>query len=274
MVIEKVAAVYFSPTGTTCRMVNHIASELAQHLHLPKENYDFTLPENRREMLSFHEKELVIFGIPVYAGRVPNVLLPYLNEYIQGKQTFTVPIVLYGNRNYDDALIELRNILVEHSFLPIAAGAFIGEHSFSTILAAHRPDERDLEKASAFAKEIAERVNIQINPATTPLIVTGRDPIGPYYRPQDRKGNPINILKVTPKVNERCVHCGICAQVCPMGSIDPEHVDQYRGICIKCGACEKKCPQQARYYDDKGYIYHRTELEEGYIRRAEPEIFF
>jgi ferredoxin len=58
-----------------------------------------------------------------------------------------------------------------------------------------------------------------------------------------------------------------------MGSIDPEDITQYRGICIKCGACEKKCPKGARYYDDPGYIYHRTELEEGYARRAEPKLF-
>ena len=58
-----------------------------------------------------------------------------------------------------------------------------------------------------------------------------------------------------------------------MNSIDPEDIFSYKGICIKCGACEKKCPKHARYYDDPGYIYHRTELELGYKRRAENELF-
>ena len=44
--------------------------------------------------------------------------------------------------------------------------------------------------------------------------------------------------------------------------------------CIKCGACIKKCPQGAKYYEDPGYLYHKTELEEMYTRRAEPEMFF
>lgn len=273
MVIEQITAVYFSPTDTTARMVNHIAEELSGYLGLPKKIYDFTLPQKRKEVLSFTEKDLVIVGVPVYAGRVPNVLLPYLTTYLQGKKTLAIPIVLYGNRNYDDALIELRNILATHDFLPLAAGAFIGEHSFSTILAAQRPDVEDFLKATAFAEEIAEKVKT-LNDAPIPsLMVEGHDPIRSYYKPQDRNGNPINMLKVTPKVNERCNDCGICAQVCPMGSIDPQNVREHCGICIKCGACEKKCPQKARYYDDSGYLYHRTELEEMYTRRAEPELF-
>ncbi len=59
-----------------------------------------------------------------------------------------------------------------------------------------------------------------------------------------------------------------------MGSINPENVREYTGICIKCGACVKKCPPGAKYYDDPGYLYHKTELEEGYKRRAEVRLFF
>ena len=58
-----------------------------------------------------------------------------------------------------------------------------------------------------------------------------------------------------------------------MGSIDKDNVAKYNNICIKCGACIKKCPMGARYYDDEGYLYHKSELEEMYQRRAENEIF-
>ena len=58
-----------------------------------------------------------------------------------------------------------------------------------------------------------------------------------------------------------------------MGSIDPANVREYVGICIKCGACIKKCPEGARTIVDDRYLYHKTELEEGFARRAEPELF-
>ena len=47
-----------------------------------------------------------------------------------------VPVVLFGNRNFDDGLIELRNILTEDGFMPVAGGAFVGEHAFSRTLGA------------------------------------------------------------------------------------------------------------------------------------------
>ncbi|MBQ6685016.1 MAG: 4Fe-4S binding protein, partial [Firmicutes bacterium] len=89
-----------------------------------------------------------------------------------------------------------------------------------------------------------------------------------------RHGNPIDIRKVKPLTGDNCNGCGLCAEICPMGSIDPKDVRQFTGICIKCGACIKKCPQGAKYYEDPGYLYHKTELEEMYTRRAEPEVFF
>ena len=107
-----------------------------------------------------------------------------------------------------------------------------------------------------------------------PIAVKGTPfPYRGYYRPRDRKGNPVDIRRVKPLTGDGCVNCGLCARVCPMGSISPENVREFTGICIKCGACIKKCPQHAKYYDDAGYLYHRNELEEGLKRRAEPELF-
>ena len=105
-------------------------------------------------------------------------------------------------------------------------------------------------------------------------MVRGETPIRPYYTPRDRHGNPINILKVKPKTDpDRCGGCGLCAELCPMGSIDPADVSQVRGICIKCCACVKKCPSGAKYFDDPGYLFHQHELEDVYTRRAENEWF-
>lgn len=99
-------------------------------------------------------------------------------------------------------------------------------------------------------------------------------PSGPYYTPRDRHGNPINILKVKPKTDmSKCGGCGWCAAHCPMGSIDPTDVSQVNGVCIKCCACVKGCPTGAKYFDDPGYLYHKSELEEVYARPAKNEVF-
>jgi len=271
--MDQVRAMYFSPTGTTETVVKLIASRIASLAGVPLTLSDFTLPSGRQLPPQIGSGELVVFGVPVYAGRVPNVLLKYLAT-VKGNGALTVPVVLYGNRNFDDALIELRTILETNGFRPLSAAAFIGEHSFSRILAAGRPDAEDRKKALTFAEETFRKAQALGGSAPGPLPVKGETPIRPYYTPRDRAGNPVNILKVKPKVDpERCVQCGTCAAVCPMGSIDPADVTQFTGICIKCGACEKKCPAGARYFDDAGYIYHRTELELGYTRRAEPEFF-
>lgn len=265
----KVWAVYFSATGTTEKVVRAIAEKIGDITGMEIGVFDFTPPEERTKPRDFCVDDIVVFGTPVYAGRVPNVLIKYISAF-SGGGAKAIPVVLYGNRNYDDALIELKNTLEQGGFKPVAAAAFIGEHSFSRVLAAGRPDEKDMEKAREFAKMAAEKLKAEY---ISPLNVRGNEPVRPYYQPRDRRGEHVNILKVKPKTDEKCTNCGVCAKSCPMGSIDPTDVREVAGICIKCGACVKKCPAGAKYYDDAGYIYHKTELELGYVRRAEPELF-
>lgn len=275
MKLEKIWAVYFSGTGTTRRTVERIAGGIASRLNLPAESVDFSHPAVRQETLGFGEKDLVVFGTPVYAGRVPNVLLPFLQERVVGGGALAVPVVLFGNRNYDDALIELRNILAADGMHPIAAGAFVGEHSFSRVLGADRPNAEDEALMDEFAARVAElAAGLDAAPVKS-VAVRGQEPLRPYYTPRDRAGNPINILKVKPKTDlSRCGGCGLCADLCPMGSIDPTDVSAVRGICIKCCACVKGCPTGAKFFDDAGYLYHQHELEAQYARPAENEVFY
>lgn len=272
MQAKRVWAMYWSATGTTKRVVTAIAQQAAQTLGVPLSEYDFTLPQARRGAPEFASDDLVVFGTPTYAGRVPNVLLKYL-ETVEGHGAAAVPVVTFGNRAFDDSLIELRDLLADHGFVPFAAAAFVGEHSFSTTLAAGRPDADDLAKAAQFGREIAARA-AGVTADTQPVAVPGRArDKRTYYQPRDRAGNSIDIRKVKPRTGEACDNCGLCAELCPMGSIDPNNVREFTGICIKCGACVKKCPKGAKYYDDAGYLYHKTELEEGYHRRAAVSLF-
>lgn len=292
--MKRVRAMYFSGTGTTAKVTSAVAYNMWEHMkaaagtsqYEKAPNIDFTPKAARHEKYAFDADDIVVFGTPVIAGRVPNVLLKFLDT-LEGGGAMAVPVVLYGNRNFDDALIELRNILEEKGFHTVAAAAFIGEHSFSKTLAAGRPDNEDMKIAGDFAKDAAGKILGLMEAAegddaklaaalkaAGPVHVEGEDPIRPYYKPRDRNGNHINILKVKPKLDEtKCDKCGICADVCPMGSISKDAPGVVDGICIKCCGCVKKCPQEALYFDDAGYLYHKEELEFLYAERKEPELF-
>lgn len=270
---RNIKTLFFSPTGTTEKIVKGLAQRLAENSGKKNEisHIDFTLPDARQKIYSFDREDLVIAGVPVYAGRVPNVLLKFLNT-LSGNGARAVAVVLYGNRDYDDALIEFKDILDSKGFKIMAGGAFVGEHSFSTTLGAKRPDEQDMAVVTDFAVKLGNK--LKAPGEKSGVVVKGNKPYQEYYRPRDQNGHFVNILKVSPQTNSDCLDCKLCVEVCPMGSIDADDVSKITGICIKCGACIKKCPAGAKYFDDEKYLWHKHELEVAFSgSRREPEIF-
>lgn len=272
MNIDKVKAVYFSPAGHTQKVVRKIAERIAEKLGMTMEEQDFTLPENRREITNFGSEELVVFGVPVYAGRVPNKILPDVENLFKGNGAMAVPVVTFGNRAFDNALIELRNVLEGDGFHTVAGAAIVAEHVYSDKIASGRPDAADLAEIEKFADAVADKVaNVEDVPEK--IEVDGTEPIPPYYTPLDTNGKPAKFLKAKPKTREDCNRCGICVKVCPMGSIDADNPTVVSGVCIKCQACVQKCPVNAKYFDDESFMSHVQMLEENYTRRAENSIF-
>jgi len=265
-------AAYFSATGTTEKVISRIAGDLAERFGVPLKTCDFTLPAVRQQPPVFGPDDLVVFGTPVYAGRVPNLLIKFVAA-VRGSDTAAVPVVCYGNRAYDNALAELRNTMRAGGFRIAGSAAFSCQHSFSETQAAGRPDVSDLTVAGGFAWRIYEKLAPLASAAELPI---GEDePVGPYYTPRDRHGNPIDIRKVKPLVSDACTKCGKCAKLCPLGSIDPDDITQFTGPCMKCNRCRVVCPVGARYFDDPNYLYHKTELEAQFtFPRREPELFW
>jgi len=54
---------------------------------------------------------------------------------------------------------------------------------------------------------------------------------------------------------EKCIGCGKCSQVCPMGLDVVQMVQKEDGFfgaeCIVCGACADNCPKKVLYYSMK-----------------------
>lgn len=273
MKITHVKIAFYSATGNTKKVVMTLAKALASKLNAEIESFDYTLPASRKGTKQYAPTDLVIFGTPVYAGRIPNKMLPYIQNGFVGNGALAVPIVTFGNRNFDNALIELRNELEAHGFHTIAGAGVPTEHVFSKRLASGRPDKKDLAALEAFAEKIASKV-LEMDEIPEPIQVRGDEPIGPYYTPLGIDGKPAVFLKAKPKTDpSKCKKCGKCAAVCPMGSIPTDAPDTCTGICIKCQACIQTCPSNAKYMDDPAFLSHVAMLEQNYARRAEAEWF-
>lgn len=277
MNIQKVCGVTFSAVGNTRKTVGWITETIADALHVPAFYVDFTLPEDRRQPVSFAADELVVFGTPTYAGRVPNKVLPMIQSLFHGDQTPTVAVVTFGNRNFDSSLTELQEELMKLGFCTFAAGAFASEHAFSGKIGSGRPDEADRELIRQFAGKAAGIVQNTEAAAGlhSPVQIRGGEPVGPYYTPLKENGEPAVFLKAKPVTDPAlCDDCGLCAAVCPMGSIDAADLSQVPGICIKCQACVKKCPTGAKQFTDADFLSHVAMLEQNYRQRAGSEVFY
>ena len=176
MKVDKVYSIYYSATGTTQKIVSYIGENIAKKLNVEFEKYNFTLPKKREGVLEFKENDLVICGTPTYAGRIPNVMLPYYKNNIKANGALAIPVVLYGNRNFDDSLIELRNTMQENGFYTIAGAGFIGEHAFSYVLGAGRPDDKDMAIAAEFVDKVVEKIKNMTDIPKEPIKVRGNDP--------------------------------------------------------------------------------------------------
>ena len=150
--------------------------------------------------------------------------------------------MVYGNRAYDNALLELKDIAKSRGCVPVACVACIGEHSYADSgapVALGRPDGSDLGRAGAFGQKIRDKLqSIAEITRVAEVYVPGSYPYGGITELWD-----VDFIAV----DDRCLQCGACAEVCPVGAIDPQDsalIDLKK--CITCCACIKSCPQGAR----------------------------
>ncbi len=234
MEIKNIHKIYFSPTCGTKKIID----EIAKNIQIDNiETSDITVFENRKKEINM-ENSLALIGVPVYYGRVEKTALNYIKNYVKGNDTPAVIVVAYGNRHYDDALVELYDVVKENNFKIIGAGAFVAKHSFSNNkypIAQNRPDSKDLEEAKTFASKINDKLNNldEIN-------IEGNRPY------KDIKEAPKFLMKIKLK-KDLCNNCNKCAIKCPMNAIHKSDVNKIDyNACISCAKCIDECEENAK----------------------------
>ncbi len=260
MEISRVFCAYFSPGGSTEQAAREFTASFSDY---PVEYINLTDYDQRQRDYLFRASDLLIVAAPAYGGRIPLPVAEVLSDF-HGDHTPTVLIGTYGNRAYDDTIIELAKTLEPGGFIPLAYGAFICRHTFLSELALGRPDKQDLEVIHAFGKKTAARIrslrygNGTFSPVKIP---------GSYPYAKERRRMPFNV-----ETNDNCFYCMMCAHVCPMRAISSDNPKAiHNDICIRCGACLRVCPAQAKSFTAEPFAKLQDMLRQFVSSRQEPE---
>ncbi len=218
----------FSPTGGTKNAADILIHGLAEHVwevDLCDRHADFSKPV-------LESDDLALIAVPSYGGRVPQTAVERLSA-LSGAQARAILVCVYGNRAYDNTLAELLDVSCKAGFRPVAAVAALAEHSIARKVAAGRPDEADAKRLQEIAVQIRQK--LAAADASMPQ-VPGKAPEKPGH----------SMPGMAPDASDACVKCGLCAEKCPVGVIDPVSMNPDSKKCISCMRCVSICPVGAK----------------------------
>ncbi len=224
----KLYALYFSPTGGTKKVLDIFCSAWdcqKEYISLPD------LPKMDLPVL-FGRNDICIVSIPSFSGRVPQFIIPILQN-LQGNQAKAILISTYGNRAFDDTLLELKDTMEQSGFLCYCAIAAVTRHSIIPKYGAGRPDPKDIEELRQFSVQCQE---------------TLKEPFSPIDVPGSKPYRKYASIPITPKAGKSCNGCGLCYQKCPVHAIpEGNYQKPDKSICISCLQCIAACPKKARH---------------------------
>jgi ferredoxin len=276
--VDSQQSLFFSPTGSTRRIVEAIAGGTGVPSLAP---ISVTTPQDRDSFSGQIAGDLLIVGVPVYTGRVPSFVLPPLSK-VDGAGRWALPVAVCGNVRMGTCLAELCAILKRQGFTIPAAGNFVAQHSFACEgfpIAEGRPDQDDLRQAAEFGRRVAGRIAEGAEDITCVygrflyirMYVSGStEPTGFVSMPERHRPT----IRVSEHNTQLCDDCGSCVHVCPTGSIDPESYLIEDETCIRCFACTSVCASGAKTKIVQPAEKLATWFTHRSTERGEPLLFF
>lgn len=262
--MNQVHLLYFSPTHTTKKVLCAIAAGVG----LRPVEHDMTDLRQLQQAPAptFTDQDLVVIGVPVYGGRVPGFLADYIGA-IRGQNTPCVLVAVYGNRAFEDCLVELYDLIIDHGFVPVGGAAFIGQHSFSVNVAGGRPNTADLEIAQSFGAQLAQKLkNLPV--ALTADALPGNRP----YREVSAAPNT-----TFPTVDTAlCRGCKACVLACPTHNIvlQGDKAAVLQETCLRCHGCVRTCPSGAIAFTAPQFLEMVKNFEAKFAQPDQsPELF-
>ena len=234
----KVQIIYFSATGTTKKVAEAISRGINGETHFT----DITLP-GARKAFRLLDSDLVVMAVPVYGERLPRFIYRFLEQIEGGGKPFAA-VAVYGNVGFGISLAQFEDYAAKKHFQLIAAGAFIGQHTYASQtapVAYGRPDQNDLEQAYKFGKQIRGKLEAK---NFAPVAVSKPASVSLTAHFPDAGTRFLIRQPAVDKVV--CNACGVCVQSCPTGAIDPDTLQIDEKRCVRCYACVNVCPKSAR----------------------------
>lgn len=245
-------SIYFSPTKGTERIVNILTKDV-------KIDCKIDLSQRDIKEHQFTNDDICYIAVPSYGGRVPRIAIDRLRK-MKANHTKAILVVAYGNRAYEDTLLELKNEVVSIGFHPIVAIAANAEHSIMRQFGHGRPDAQDECELTQFASSIQTCIATNTN---TMVQVPGNE----VYREYSGIG-------MNPKANKQCTLCGLCSELCPVGAIPIDHPNEIEtDKCISCMRCIAVCPKQARGLNPLILKAASVKMKKVFAQRKMNEIF-
>lgn len=242
--------IIFSPTGGT----ENVAHIIGRHWSESTVKIDLSDPKIDFSKCVIGKEDQVLVAMPSFGGRAPAVAIERLKK-IAGNGAKCTLVCVYGNRAYEDTLVEMEDAAKESGFLIVAAVAAVAEHSIMPQYAAGRPDASDIKQLEEFADRIVNKMDAAVSI--------------PGSRPYKKAGG----AGLVPKPTKDCVKCGLCAESCPVQAIAPSSFTADSKKCIACMRCVKQCPHQARKVNGAMVSIAAMAIKKACSVRKENELF-